>query len=337
MITLVALLCVAQTFHEHAVLKGHAWTVSSVSFSSDSELLATGSSDGTIKIWDVAGAREQATLRDHVSAVPSAKDAVLAVKFSSKGTLLTSMDYHNKMILWDRVDGAYKSIKSQVFEGVGGVSHFDQQQFGKIAIFSSTKYKYDKTNNANITYWNLNILNIEDSKNMMTIKHDSSITSLSISPDGSLASYGDGQGALRVLSRNERGNLVEINSFTCPLDDEGDPSSPTAIAFHPRDEIVAFACGDNKIRLWRRSDAAPYATLVGHTKWVDSIVFSADGDFIVSGSHDMTIRVWSTKSQKNTQVIQSDNYISSIAISNNNKYIAYGDYNNKANIWVVDR
>jgi WD40 repeat protein len=326
MTVFVALLLITQTFHEHAVLEGHNSIVSGVSFSFDSELLATGSSDSTVKIWDVASARERSTLEGHGAAIRS-------VRFSSKGTSLTSVDYRGKIILWDRIDGVYKSSRSHVLEGVEGIFNFDQQQFGKLAFFSST----DKVKKANIPYWNLNILNTENGENIIAMKHNHSITSIAISPDGSFVSFGDDQGVIKVLSYNNGGNLVEVNTFTCPLSQDGDPAIPMAIAIHPQMKFLAFGCDDNKIRLWRWSDPTPFATLEGHTKWVDHIAISTDGDFIVSGSHDMTLRVWSTKTKETLKSIQTTSYVCSISISNNNKYFAYGDYNKIAHIWEIDK
>jgi WD40 repeat protein len=43
-------------------LKGHSTWVNSVAFSRDGKLLASGSYDGSTKLWDVATGREVATL-----------------------------------------------------------------------------------------------------------------------------------------------------------------------------------------------------------------------------------------------------------------------------------
>ncbi|MCP4568523.1 MAG: serine/threonine protein kinase, partial [FCB group bacterium] len=54
---------------------------------------------------------------------------------------------------------------------------------------------------------------------------------------------------------------------------------------------------DSTLRLWdvERPDALPLV-LEGHDFWVYSARFSPDGDFLVSGSGDRTIRIWTTSS-----------------------------------------
>src|SRR4051812_8496949 len=44
-------------------LKGHTHNINSVAFSPDGKTLASGSADWTIKLWDVAGGKEKATLK----------------------------------------------------------------------------------------------------------------------------------------------------------------------------------------------------------------------------------------------------------------------------------
>jgi WD40 repeat protein len=42
------------TGREVRTLKGHTWGVNSVAFSLDGKLLASGSADGTIKLWNIS-------------------------------------------------------------------------------------------------------------------------------------------------------------------------------------------------------------------------------------------------------------------------------------------
>src|SRR5262249_54428654 len=46
-------------------LQGHTSSVHSVAFSPDGKTLASGSGDETIKLWDVATGKEQATIKGH--------------------------------------------------------------------------------------------------------------------------------------------------------------------------------------------------------------------------------------------------------------------------------
>jgi WD40 repeat protein len=61
----------------------HEMPVSFVAFSPDGKMLASGSLDDTIKLWEVASARFRATFRGH-------KDMVTSVAFSPDGKMLAS-------------------------------------------------------------------------------------------------------------------------------------------------------------------------------------------------------------------------------------------------------
>jgi WD40 repeat protein len=63
-----------------AELKAHRDSVDSVAFSGDGRLLATGSRDGTVRIWQQTGEQLQEVLT-----LPSPTGPVVAVKFSPSG------------------------------------------------------------------------------------------------------------------------------------------------------------------------------------------------------------------------------------------------------------
>jgi len=80
-------------------LQGHSSGVFSVSFSHDSSMLASGSGDGTIKIWDPGhGTDPLHTLRGHTG-------PVLIVSFSHDSSMLASGSFDNTIKIWDPVAG----------------------------------------------------------------------------------------------------------------------------------------------------------------------------------------------------------------------------------------
>ena len=80
-------------WREVATLRHVSW-VSSVSFSPDGQFLASGSWDGTVKVWEVGSWREVATLRGH-------QDCVSSVSFSPDGNFLASGSLDTTVKVWE--------------------------------------------------------------------------------------------------------------------------------------------------------------------------------------------------------------------------------------------
>src|SRR5947207_1864656 len=95
-----------------ATLKGHTDRVRSVAFSGDGKLLASGSVDQTVKLWDVATGKEKATLEGHLQAVRS-------VAFSKDDKLLASGSWDNSIRLWEVASG---QLKDKLYGHTGNVS-----------------------------------------------------------------------------------------------------------------------------------------------------------------------------------------------------------------------
>jgi WD40 repeat protein len=74
----------------------------------------------------------------------------------------------------------------------------------------------------------------------------------------------------------------------------------TSVAWHPREELLATGCGDNKVRVWDTAEgmiskpALPRCVLAGHQSAVFAVAFNHRGDLLVSSAFDSTVRLWDT-------------------------------------------
>jgi len=96
--TKVALLQAIYDVRERNRWKAHQRSVYTISFSSDGKLLASGSRDGTIKIWNWKEKRELHTLPGHQYSVNS-------ISFSPDGKLLASGSSDNTIKIWNVQEG----------------------------------------------------------------------------------------------------------------------------------------------------------------------------------------------------------------------------------------
>jgi WD40 repeat protein len=76
----------------------HGTSISCLALTADGRTLATGSAEGTIKLWDVAGRKERRTISGHRGSVGS-------VCFSPEGKLLVSTGGRGEAPLWDTATG----------------------------------------------------------------------------------------------------------------------------------------------------------------------------------------------------------------------------------------
>ncbi|HLO47498.1 MAG TPA: hypothetical protein VK211_03635 [Kamptonema sp.] len=283
---------------ERNSFEGHGKGISSVSFSPDGNVIASGSADSTVRLWGKDGMAIGKPLQHG--------DSVVWVSFSPDGKTVASASADKTAKLWRVEDGVAIATFVGHEETVTSVSFSPDGE--TIATAS-----YDKT----VKLWNKNGTLLRT-----LIGQKDWVLGVSFSPDGKTIATASKDGTVKLWNLQGK----ELKTL------KGHSSWVYSTSFSPDGKTIATASADNTIKLWNLQ-GKDLKTLKGHNDHVVSVSFSRDGETIASGSADDTLKLWSTSSGEllNTFRGHQDD-VRSVSFSRNGT-IASGSYDKTVKIW----
>ncbi|ETO15642.1 hypothetical protein RFI_21722, partial [Reticulomyxa filosa] len=263
-------------FGTYGYLKGHSDNVNSVQFSPDGNRIVSGSTDGTIRLWDASSGKQLQLLKGHLS-------SVYFVQFSPDGDKIVSGSRDTTIRLWDASSG--KQIQS--LEGhSGSVTSVQFSRDGNRIVSGSE----DKT----IRLWDAS-----SGKQIQLLEgHLFPVYSVQFSPDGSRIVSGSLDRIIRLWDASSGKQIQSL---------KGHSDSINSVQFSPNGDKIVSGSGDKTIRLWDVLSGKQIQSLKGHSDHITSVQFS-DDNRIVSGSWDKTIRLWDASSGKQIQSLEGHSH-----------------------------
>ncbi|MFQ3650406.1 MAG: WD40 repeat domain-containing protein [Gemmataceae bacterium] len=150
-----------------------------------------------------------------------------------------------------------------------------------------------------------------------------SVETLAWRPDGAELAVA-GIDHLATSERDGEVGLWDLTTRTCRY---RLPGGATALAYSPDSRLLAVAHLKHTITLYDVQTLQPQATLWGHVDTINAVVFSPDGQRLVSASADRTLRVWDISSGKQLGAWELDNRLQALAIDADGQYVYTGNLN----------
>jgi WD40 repeat protein/actin-like ATPase involved in cell morphogenesis len=243
---------------------GHTSPVKSAVFSPDGSKLATGATDHTAKIWDVATGAMLYNLTAHT-------DDVNWVAFDPTGTKLVTASSDGTARIWSVETGEPLAVLQHDLT--------DSYFVVNTAEFSNDGTKIvTASNDSTARIWDAST-----GEQLQVLTHGSFVFTAWFSPDDATvltASLDETAGVWSAAS----GELIH------PL--EGHSESVNGAAFSADGTMIVTASDDGTAKVWNASTGALVTTLKGHSGPVQSAAFSPDGARIVTSSDDRAANVW---------------------------------------------
>jgi WD40 repeat protein len=248
-----------------------------VAFSPDRQTIATGNSDGTVRLWtfdsDGALAPSGTPFRG------ASLGEVESVAFSPDGLLLASGGDDGTVRLWN-VAGPPRQVAILPAFGAQVFSVAFSPDGRLLAAGSATD---------TVRLWSL--ADPARPVPLATLTGPAStVYSVAFSPDGRLLAAGSADRSVYLWNVADAQHPVRDGPALT-----GPASYVYAVAFSPDGRTLAAGSTDDTVWLWTVSGVpALYATLTGPTSYVYAVAFSRDGRTLAAGSADGTVRLWDT-------------------------------------------
>jgi WD40 repeat protein len=284
-------------------LVGHARWVTACAVTPDGRRVVSASWDHTLKVWDLASGRVEATLEGHT-------DCVAACAVTPDGRRVVSASADKTLKLWDLASGRVEAT----LEGhAGGVTACAVTPDGRRVVSASEDHT--------LMVWDLASGRVEATLEV----HAGRVTACAVTSDGR---------RVVSVSADKTLKLWDLASRRVEATLEVDASWVTACAVTPDGRHVVSASGDHTLKLWDLASGRVEATLEGHVNRVTACAVMPDGRRVVSASYDKTLKLWDLASGRVEATLEGHaDRVTACAVTPDGRRMVSASYDKTLKLW----
>jgi WD40 repeat protein len=258
----------------YTILQGHAGAISDLAWSPDGSLLATASSDGSVRIWNAATGQQR-------SAYSNDTRQPRAVAWSPDGSRL-AIGYHGEK----RDTEVVQIVLAQSGERVNA---FDSSAGFWRAHDEKTIYAIAWSPDGTKLAWGgreskVDVLDVRARRLLATYKgHNSTVYALAWSPDGRQIASTGADDAIHLWDALSGRNAATYFKHS---------SVVTGVAWSSNGQRIVSASHDRTAYVWNAITGTTLTTYRGHGDYINTVAWSPDGIRIATGGRDGQVHLW---------------------------------------------
>jgi WD40 repeat protein len=279
-----------------------------VAFNPEGRQLA-GVSQGKIVFWDsVTG--------DELFSLPGDGSNPTCLAFSPEGQRLASASSEGKVKLWDLHEGKAQAT----LHGAAGPIH-------SLAFSPDGQRLVGAGTDRRAHLWDVR----PDEVRFALLPRLRDVRQLAFSCDGQFLACSTGDHTIHILNGEGDTLLFGLGRST----GKTSPNGPAAaLAFHPRQPILACSLPREGVNLWDLSTRRKLTSLKG-TPQVQSLTFDATGRLLAGGTGTGSVLLWDLESGQSRQFEDAALAATSLAFSPDSKWLAVGSSDALVRVWDV--
>lgn len=331
------------TGRELSTMTSHDDIVTSIAISSNDSWIVSGSRDDTVRLWD-------ATTFDNLRTINHNNSPVISIRFSGDDTSIFVFDNWDFMV-WDTSTG-------KVFRVLQG-------RFGWICAFALSNdntWVVSASQDGYVRTW---YVPTSQTDTIRPTNNTSPISSLAISNDDTKIAFGTEDGYVHVWDVSVLQEIRVLKETTASITSIVFADDGTKIVWGFANKVCVWSTSRNEvdhllecltgdsisvallrdgrligcfsngsdIQLWDSMESVKWRAVEAHTDMVLSVVLSEDGQQLVTGSMDGSVRRWMLSGENLDVMWGHSKWVDTVAFSSNASRIASGSSDTTVRLW----